>query len=68
MIFPSRPSTQTLAAGLEWGAPPMPTVTKLCQILSSLLVVFCFARKTHACAYDAFTYVTFLMYDINVVH
>jgi hypothetical protein len=44
------------------------TVTKLCQILSSLYVVFCFARQIHAWAYDAFTHVTLLMPDINVVH
>jgi hypothetical protein len=44
------------------------TVTKFCQILTSLYVVFCFAQETHACAYYTFTHVTFLMHDINVVH
>jgi hypothetical protein len=44
------------------------TVTNVSYISSSLEIAFCFACNIHARAYDAFTNITFLVHNINVVH
>jgi hypothetical protein len=36
--------------------------------LFELKIVFCFTRNIHACAYDVFSNITFLVHNINVVH
>jgi hypothetical protein len=43
-------------------------VTNILYISSSLEIVFCFARNIQAHAYDAFSNITFLVHNINVVH